>query len=193
MPALDLSIAQSSDDAVEATAGTVVINGTTVGNDLDAITEFVGLRYTGGPPQGATITGAYLTVRISANGSDEPDVTIYGEDADAGLTFTTAANNISSRARTASATWSQTDLGVSAPQDQNSTDITTPIQAVVNRAGYSGTIVLIIQGSANAARDLDFRLFNHADGAAGAPRLHIDYTTGGASSLGGARYYRAQL
>ena len=181
MPTLNLAVSVGSNDAQEI-AGTVVINGTTTGsNDLDEVTDFVGIRYpASGVPQGATITTSYLTVRTNANGADEPLVTIFCQDADSTSTFTTGASNISARPRTtASASWNQTDLGVAAGTDIQSPSLNAPLQELVDRPSFGGDIVIIIQGGNDLTRDLGFQLFEHADAGAGAPRLHIEYTTGG--------------
>lgn len=179
MATLDIQIAAGSDDAQE-TAGTVLLTGTVVSNDLDATTDWVGLRYV--VPSilsGATINAAYLTVRVTGASDDEPDVTIFAQAADTAATFTTAASNISGRARTsASVNWASVDLGAGTGTDHQSASLVAPIQEVINRAGWAAGngLALLIQGSATATRDLNFRMFEHADGAAGAARLHIDYT-----------------
>ena len=179
MAVLDIQIAQSSDDAQES-AGTVVINGTTNGNDLDATTDWVGLRFiVPSIASGDTINVAYLTVQPTASASDEPDVTIFCEAADNPSTFSTAASNISGRSRTtASVNWASTDLGANGSTDFNTASLVSPVQEVINRAGWAAgnALVFLIQGSATATRDLSVKLFDGAGGAATAPRLHIEYT-----------------
>jgi hypothetical protein len=179
MASLDISIAAGSDDGQE-TAGTMAITGTAIANDLDATTDYAAMRYiVPSIGSGATITVAYLTVRVTGASNDEPDVLIWANDVDNAATLTTAANNISGRTpTTATVNWSSADLGAGSGTDHNTSSLVTIIQEIVDRPGWSAGngLMLIMQGSANAARDLNFRFFEHADGAAGAPRLHIEYT-----------------
>jgi hypothetical protein len=151
----------SSDDA-EETGGTV----TTTSANLDVAyngtpaQNIVGLRFNGLTiPRGARITAA--TVQFTANvteATNTVNVTIEGEAAGNAATFTTAANNISSRSRTSSSVnWSAIGAWTSgATTNATSPNISSVIQEIVNNPGWASgnSLNLIIEdnGSTSGAR-----------------------------------------
>jgi hypothetical protein len=173
---VDETVGLGTDDAQQA-GTTVTLTGTTIGGSLDAVTEWVGMRFqTVAIPAGATITNAYLSVVPSATGEDEPLVTVYFEDADDAATFTTTASDISNRARTSGVSWSSTDLGASGSTYHNSPDLSSILQTVINRGGWASgnDLAVIVQGGATATRDLTIEAYENA--GANPPRLHVEYT-----------------
>ena len=86
---LNFTVAASADDASES-GGTVSIVANPLAN-CDTSGVWNAWRFTGVTiPAGATITQAYLTVRMTSSTLDEPDVTIYGLDTTTPAAFTTA-------------------------------------------------------------------------------------------------------
>jgi len=181
MPVLDIQIAASNRDAQE-TGSVVSITGGTNTNNLDATTDYVGLSFVVPDiASGNTITAAYLTVQPVTTSDDEPDVTIFCEAVDNSAIFTTAASSISSRTQTSnSVLWSNANLGATGTSDHNTPPLVTPVQDVINRAGWvaGNALTFLIQGSADIARDLTIKLWDGAGGAATAARLHLEYSAG---------------
>jgi hypothetical protein len=175
-PTIDKTVAASSDDANEL-AGSM--NTTRAdSNIIDATNEYFGARWSVSDapiPAGATINVCYVTINYNSGSLDEPNHTMRFEELAAPVTFTTTANDISSRAMTtASVVWSSTDLG--APGDFNSPSLVTPLQEVVDSQGQLSAIVWIIQGSATATRDFECTTYDGSTTLA--PRLHIEYSSG---------------
>lgn len=173
---LDVAVTAGSDDAQQA-GTTVTLTGTTIGGSLDATTEWVGMRFDGVTiPPGATITAAALQVVPSGTGEDEPLVTIYLEDADDAATFTTGASNISTRSRTSGVAWSSTNLGATGSSYHDSPDLTTIVQAVVDRGGWASgnALAVIVQGGATTTRDLTIESFENT--GSNPPTLHLEWT-----------------
>jgi len=102
-----------------------------------------GLHFTGlNIPAGATVQNAYIQFSVDEIDSQAVSILIYGEAADNPAIWTTASQNISSRAKTtASVTWSPPDwlqLQDRLPAQQTS-DLSSVIQEIVNRTGYTST------------------------------------------------------
>ena len=174
--ALDVQVSSASDDAEEINTGAISLNST----DLDVSTNHVGIRFNGiQVPQEATISKAYIQFTADeARSGATGIITIRGEAADNASTFTSAANNISARSTTAaSVNWTPdpwTAIGDAGPAQQTS-DIATIIQEIVNRPGWgSGNSAVIIvspgTGTPRAAETFNAN-------AAAAPILHIEYST----------------
>ena len=175
---LDIPITASSDDAEEAASGSVNRKNGDLELALDATPQTVGLRFQGvSVPQGATILSAYVQFRADEKSSTVVTLTIEGQAADAAPTFTGANFAISSRPRTtANATWSPepwTLIGESGPK-QRTTDLSSVLQEIVNRAGWTGgALVLIVTGDGVGKRTAES--FNA--GASLAPVLHVEFAT----------------
>ena len=169
-------VAASKDDAEEAADGAVNLNS----GDLELVADgrrgnqTVGMRFTGiGVPPGAVITEAYVQFQTDRATSGITSLTIQGQAADDPATFAKTTNNISSRPRTGQSVlwapvpaWSTT--GAAGP-DQRTPDISSVVQAIVNRQGWASgnAMVIILTGSGKRAAES----FN----GAAAPILHIEY------------------
>ncbi|MCB9297016.1 MAG: T9SS type A sorting domain-containing protein [Lewinellaceae bacterium] len=148
-------VSMSSDDAEEGTGGAMSLNS----SDLELINDSgedqtVGMRFSGlGIPQGATITSATIQFAVDETRNSDPCIlTIQGQASDNPPTFSGSNFNISNRPRTsASVAWAPPDWASNgdAGPDQQTPDIASIIQEVVNRPGYASTssIVLIIEGT----------------------------------------------
>lgn len=187
MPILDVRIAAGSDDASQSGV-TVITNGTTSGNNLDAANEYAGMRFV--VPDiatGDTVIEAWLRIRVTGSGTDEPLVDIYAQDTDNAATFTTTNNDISGRtATTAVVRWDVADLGSGTNSPFNTPSLVSVVQEIIDRPGWSpgNGMALIIKGEgSDANRDLTFQMFENASGAELAAILHIVYQRPGETTL----------
>ena len=113
--------------------------------DLELVSDggdqLIGIRFQDlDIPQGATVLGASLELDFddddSGNNSTAISLTVKGEDADDADGFSTSTNDISNRLTTsASVSWSL-DPFVSG-NSMTSPDLTTIIQEIVNRTGWT--------------------------------------------------------
>ncbi len=155
---LPFPISSSSDDAEEDESDTSMYLDST---DLEMVDEsgsssnrqLVGLRFTGLTiPQGANITGAYIQFTCDDDNTGGASLTIKAEATDNSSTFTSSSGNISSRTTTsASVSWSPpawSTIGESGAAQQTP-DISSLIQEVIDRPGYSygNPVTIIITGS----------------------------------------------
>ncbi len=172
---VDVRVTSSSDDAEELM---FTNNVDLTSSDLELVedlgfTQMVGMRFTNiTVPNGASITSAWIQFKTDETQSGGISLSIRGEASDDALTFFDANSNISSRAlTTASITWSPgpwNSVGEEGPKQQTP-DLSSIIQEIVNRPGWASgnSLVIIISGSGE-------RIAESFDGdAAGAPLLHI--------------------
>ena len=141
--------------------------------------QLVGMRFTGlDIPSGALIQNAWIQFTNDEIRTGASALTIKGEAADNAVPFSNSAGNISSRPKTTSEVgWSIPDwitVG-EAGTDQQTPDISTVIQEIVSRPGWttSSALVLTIQGSGRRAAES----FNGSSSAA--PVLFVEYSAGG--------------
>ena len=170
-------VATSSDDAEER-----VSNGNVnlTSSDLELISDgsnaqLVGMRFTNVTvPNGATIANAYVQFQVDETNSGGTNVDVQGQAIDDAPTFTNSNSNISSRSlTTATVPWapvSWTTVGDAGP-DQQTSDIASVIQEIVNRPGWvSGNdIVIVLTGSGERTAE------SYNGVSAAAPLLHIEY------------------
>jgi hypothetical protein len=176
---LESGVLASSDDAEENTSGTVNLVSPHLELVYDVTNQTVGIRFNGvGLPKNAQINNAYIQFQVSTVNSSDVSLTIKGEAQDNPGTFTSGSQNISLRVRTsASVSWSPqpwTTVG-EAGVDQRTSNISSIIQELVNRPGWSAgnSITMIIEGSGGFSEK---RIAEAFDGIpSGAPRLHIEY------------------
>jgi hypothetical protein len=176
MATVDLIVGASSDDAHEASTGTVSTNAGTL--TVDAAGEYIGLRFNNVTiGQGDSIDAAELTVNVVTTAADSPNVDIHCEDADDAGAFSASSNNISSRARTsAKTTWSATNIGTG----DHTQGIAAAVQEVIDRPGWASgnDLVVILVGLSGT----DFRINSFDNSTSLCARLDITYTSGGGGS-----------
>jgi protocatechuate 3,4-dioxygenase beta subunit len=186
------TIPSSTDDAEEAGTGAqspyypgaMYLNS----SDLEIVTDLepnangiqkIGLRFTSiNIPQGATITNAYLVFRAitpdAPNTNNDPtSLFIRGQNSDNTLTFNSTDFNISNRPlTTAQVGW--TPSSWSSGADYNSPNISSVVQEIVNRPGWTtgNSMVIIINGTGSRSA------LSYESGTSTAPKLVITYTTG---------------
>lgn len=173
-------ISVGSDDAEQATSGTMYLTS----SDLELVydsyqsagNQQVGMRFTGlNIPKGATITSAYIQFTCDETTTGATSLQIFAENTDNAATFTTAANNISGRAKTSSSVaWSPaswTTVG-QASTAQRTPELATLVQTVVNRTGYAATSAIAIIMTGTGARIAEA----YEGSATQAPILYVTYT-----------------
>ncbi len=170
---MDVAVSSSSDDAEDPVGLKVRLD-----SDLDIVdadvNQTIGLRFTGiSVPAGATIVNASVQFRTKDITIGPVSLTIQGQASDNPDTFTIAIGNVSSRPRTtASVGWvppAWPTVGVAGP-DQRTPDLSSLIQEIVSRPGWSSgnALVLIVTGTGTrTAKSFD-------NGSP--PVLHLEYT-----------------
>ena len=173
---IQVSVNSSADDAEEVPNGNVNLTS----SDLEMIFEkrgdqIVGMRFNNiDIPQGAVIANAYIQFQVDETPSDPTFLTIRGQAIDDAPAFTTANSNISSRVTTAATVnWNPPPWptkGAAGP-DQQTTNIATVIEEIVNRPGWvsGNSLALIITGTGERVAES----FNGDQ--AGAPMLRVEY------------------
>jgi hypothetical protein len=179
---IDRAVAAGTDDAEEHTAsGFMNLTSTDLELVNDGTTnQRVGMRFVSLPiPRNATITRAYVQFAVDETvGSTGLSFTIKGFAQDNTTTFTTAANNISSRpVTTATVTgWAPplwTTVGA-AGVDQQTPELKTIVQEIVNRPGWvSGNALGIVVTGPDGVRTAG--AFDNGTGSQ--PVLHVQFTT----------------
>jgi hypothetical protein len=175
---VEVRIASGPDDAEQNASGSVSV----VGSDLELIwdgnLQTVGLRFPGlAVPRGAEITDAWIQFESDETSSNAVTVTFQAQASDNAPTFTTAAQNISSRPReTAAVAWSPppwTSTGAAGPE-QRTPSLAALVQVVVNRPGWApgNAIAFIVSGSSSGKRTAA----TYNGKPSGAALLHVEYS-----------------
>jgi hypothetical protein len=95
---LERRVSTGSDDAEESATATMSLSSSDLELTNDGNNQKVGIRFNNITiPRGATITRAYVQFEADETQSDATNLTIQAEANDNPLTYTTTANNISSR------------------------------------------------------------------------------------------------
>lgn len=182
---LSVRVNSSSDDAEErgsnATSSPGLMDLTSSdlelvrdGNDGD---QWVGMRFNNITiPSGSIINNAYIQFTVDENDAASGTIILHGEATDNSLTFTSANSDISGRQRTTdSVSWSAIPVWNvigAAGVDQQTPDISSIIQEIVDRSGWvSGNSLNII------AHGTGERVAESYDGvSSSAPLLVIEYS-----------------
>ncbi len=171
-------IAEGLDDVEENEDGSIYTNSSDIELVNDGSDQVVGLRFTGlHIPQAAVIDTAYIQFTVDEASSGACLLSMKGHNIDDSPQFSSVTNDVSARATTAaSVIWEPPDWPTvgAAGTDQRSPDLSSIIQEIVNRPGYSqgSAISIIITGSGR-------RTAEAYEGVAGsAALLTVDYTFG---------------
>lgn len=171
-------VADADDDAEERSSdGLMFLDSSDLEFAVDPTwraTDTVGMRFTNvAIEQGTTIQNTYIQFQVDETGSGAVFLTIKGQDIDDAGQFGTSSYDISSRSTTsASVAWSPpawNSVG-EAGVDQRTPNITSILQEIVDRPGWSSgnALVIIITGTGTRwAESYD------AD-ASGAALLHVE-------------------
>jgi hypothetical protein len=174
---IEAQAATTSDDAEERFSGSVA----TGSSDLEMVStsedgggnQVVGLRFPAvSVPRESNIVQAFIQFQADESDSEATVLTIRGEATDDALTFAPSLFDISSRPKTlASVPWSPPawQSGASGP-DQQTPGISSIIQEIVNRSGWSSgnALTILIDGQGK-------RVAEAADRNPTLPRLHVEF------------------
>ncbi len=179
---IELRVAANSDDAEEAPSRAVSLGSSDLELVDDGGLQVVGLRFTGvAVPRGATIAAAWVQFKVDEVTSAATSLRIEGQASDNAATFTAASGNVSTRLRTpAVVTWSPAAWPTvgAVGTAQWTPSLTTVIQAIVSRPGWSSgnVLALLITGTGK-------RVARAREGEpAGAALLHVEYGAAGSVS-----------
>jgi pyrimidine deaminase RibD-like protein len=174
---VDVRVVKGENDVEESSRGKIYINSTNLELVYDTSTQKVGLRFTDvSIPQGATIVNAYIQFKVGKVSTNGTTLSIQGDASANAPAFASTTRNISSRSKTtrvvnwSPSSWSTVGAVGSAQLTPNLAPI---IQEIISKPGWApgNPIVIIITGSGK-------RVAKAYEGdAAGAPLLHIEYTT----------------
>ena len=141
-----------------------MLNSTDLELVTDAAAQTIGMRFTGiTVPRNANVTKAYIQFTTDETGTAATSLTIRAEASDNATTFTTATNNVSSRARTtAAANWTPAAWTVVDEAGVNPhPDLSAVLREVTNRSGWASgnALAFIVNGTGKrVARAFDAQL-----------------------------------
>lgn len=158
----------------------------TVAYEIPAADEVqtIGLRFADlDIPQGATITSATLDFTAAGTHSTPATYVIAAEDTDNSATFTNSTSDITGRTTTGSVSWTPSawTSGNTYSTIDDGADLTSLVQAVVNRSGWCGgnALSLIIAGSGKRSAE------SYNNSASTAPQLKVTYDPDSIPTTGG--------
>ncbi len=173
---VDQRVTNSDDDAEESPSGSVSRGSSDLELVNDGSNQTVGIRFANiDVPSSANITNAWIQFTVDETNTETTNLTIRGEDTDNSVTFGSSSFNISSRPTTsASASWSPPPWNTvgQAGTDQRTTNLSSVIQEIVDRAGWNAgqALSVIITGTGHRTAE------SYNGSTAAAPLLHIEYT-----------------
>ena len=175
---VDRRIAAGSDDAEEGATGSVSLTSSDLELVFDGTNQTVGMRFANlTVPPGATIGSAHIQFEADESQSEVTTLAIRGQAADNAAAFASGAGDLSARPRTAASVgWSPVawSLVGEAGPDQRTPDLRSVVQEIVSRPGWASgnAMAILVTGTGHrTARAFEGK-------AAGAPLLHIDFSTG---------------
>ncbi|MEM7350489.1 MAG: C25 family cysteine peptidase [Acidobacteriota bacterium] len=181
---LDLRVVQGSDDAEEnVSSGAVNLTSSDMELVFDGTTQqIVGLRFQDVTiPQGTTIVSAVLEFTTDETDTGSTSIVINGQDADDASTFTTTNSDLSNRTTTtASVAWSSLPAWNTVNEIHQSPDITTIVQEIIDRPGWSSGNALAIlieaavSGCSSSACQRTAESFNGESDSAPVLRIEFD-------------------
>jgi hypothetical protein len=126
-------------------------------------------------PQAATINSAYVQFRAYGTDSTSCILTVTGHAADNSGTFTGAGDAESRPSTSASVNWNVASW--TSGNDYQSDSLTSIVQEIINRAGWSSgnAISIFFKNNGSAGQ----RSANSYEAGSNIPFLYIDYSTGG--------------
>lgn len=172
---VEIRVESSLDDAEETESGSMRLTSSDLELIFDKSDQQVGMRFADIPiPSGATITQAHIQFQTDETSTGPTFLALRGQASDDAFAFAKTRYNISSRAKTqASVQWVPgpwTQRG-EAGNNQQTPDIATLIQEIVDRPGWSRGNALAILISGTGERGAE----SYDGDAAGAPVLRIKY------------------
>lgn len=175
---INVQVAQSLDDVEESKAdGSILTDSSDLEFGYDSWSgvqseQYTGLRFLNvAVPQGATINRAYLEFTTDEIGSETTSAEIRVQASDNAPPFTTTSYNVSSRTTTNTVVHWAPSSWDTIGQTHQSPDLSSLIQGVTDRAGWSSgnSLAFVIDTTGH-------RVAEAFDGvASSAPRLHLEY------------------
>ncbi|WP_421861823.1 PilC/PilY family type IV pilus protein [Motiliproteus sp.] len=185
------TVSHSNDDAEQPLGGAAHLDSTDLEFMYEGSTEqVVGVRFRNVDiPKGATITNAYLTFTVKQQYGGDLDVRIWGHDTNNAGVFknvkkgNTLNNNLTGRNKTsAKVNWAiSTSDNPSAGNQMQTPDISSIVQEIVNRGGWSANnkmafIIDKVSGSSSDKRQ--FHSYDSTSNTNQRPKLYVEYSTG---------------
>lgn len=171
MTDISKQVVASTDDAIEASGGTMYLDSTA--NTITAAGAWYAVCFLAlDIPQGATIQSAIFQFYLSDATRDDVHFDIYAEDIADAPTFAAGDNNISNRTRTtAKVDWDDVDAG--APDWIVSVDISSVIQEIVDDYSIEDVVLIF-----DAQTDIDVKIRHWDYGSEYGAKLDITYASG---------------
>jgi PKD repeat protein len=172
---IDVRLVSRLDDAVEATTGSVVLNGGSVDLGNGAGKSAAGIRWRGlAIPAGSTITSAYVVFTSADARSGSASLEVRAQADDSPPTFSAMPVDISSRPLTSAvASWSPAPWA--AGSTQHTCDLRAVIQEVVSRPGWTSGNALALVVSGAGLR----RAWSYDASPSGSALIHVEYESAG--------------
>ncbi|KAA0246771.1 MAG: hypothetical protein EDM77_16400, partial [Candidatus Jettenia sp. AMX1] len=177
---VDVLISDYKDDVEEMEDGTIYSNSSDLELVEAATNQAVGLRFHSvAIPPGSVITKAYLQFTVDEITSDAASLTIKGEASGDANPFVIDNGNVSSRNKTAAhVIWNPPAWNTEGEsgQDQKTPDLTSIVQEIVNRSGWSenNAMAFIITGTGKRVA-VSYECARKNESPEKAPKLHIKY------------------
>lgn len=154
---ISIPVATGSDDAEESSNGSMSVTSSDLELVYDGSNQKVGMRFQNVTiPQGATIESAYVEFNVDEVNIGSTDLTFYGEDIDNSPTYLNIVGNISSRTKTtASVDWDNVPSWLITNTKQQSPDLSSIIQEIVDRNGWveGYSLSIIVNGTGERTAD----------------------------------------
>jgi hypothetical protein len=173
---LDIRVSSKTDDSEESATGVINLDRTKLTLVYFSDNQTVGMRFTGiSIPKGAIITNAFIQFTAGYTNSGITNLIFQAQADDNSATFTTNNFDISSRPKTnAAITWSPEAwslVGEAGPKQQTP-DLKTAIQEVVNRSGWvsGNALVIIVTGTGKRVA------YSYNGLPDAAPLIHIEFS-----------------
>ena len=176
---VEVRVSAGSDDVEQRVTGGMDLSSSDLELTVDGSREqVVGMRFAGVQvPAGATVTNAYVQFRTDEVSTGAVSLTVRAEAADDATTYLSTSGNVTSRALApGSVGWSPPDWTTvgAVTAAQRTPDLAALVQSVVGRPGWAQGNALALQVSGTGRRTAEA----FEGGAAFAPLLHVEYTTG---------------
>ncbi len=174
---ISIQVNDNDDDAEERTSNGSI---TLTSSDLELVkdgssNQAVGIRFRDiDIPPSSVVINAYIQFTVDEEDSGTANITIQGQDHDDASAFGSSTNNITSRSTTsASVAWNPvpwTTVG-EAGIDQQTPDLSTIVQEVIDRPGWSAnnSMVFIFTGTGERTAE------SYNGNPTAAPVLHVTY------------------
>ena len=170
---IDVRVSTGNDDSEEAiSTGSIDRGSSDLEMVLESTDQLIAIRFRSvGLPQGANITNAYVQFQADESHSGATNLTFQAEDVDDAASLGSSNFDISGRIRTtASVAWNSVPSW-SSNSNYQTPDLSSVIQEVVDRGGWSSgnDMVIIVSGTGKRVAE------SYNGESANAPLLHVDY------------------